>query len=234
MYFCAHFLAALGSSASNMGDRSAKLGKLNDFRRRLPHCTASALSAILADIKANGIPEGSTDRGALRYARDLQNADVTPLGAVLQTVTVFDKDDKEQQLTIAHPMALLWKASSECSSFSIFFLEKLNEHPPSLDNPWSLVVYTDEVTPGNPIATLNKRKFHAIYWSFLEFGINALSREESWFCVVTEYSTAVNAMSAGLSQVMAAVLKCFFSESVNLALTGVLLPFGQPGIRLWA
>ena len=57
-----------------MTDRSAKLLKLNDFRRRLPHCTASALASILADVRKNGIPEGSTSRGAFREARDLQNS----------------------------------------------------------------------------------------------------------------------------------------------------------------
>ena len=215
-----------------MGDRKDKLRKLNDFRRRLPHCTASALSAILADVRKNGIPGG--DRHALRFARDLQNSEQTPFGPVLQTLKVFDKHDGEQQLTIAHPIALLWKASLECNSFMAFFLLKLREHPPSPEQPWHLLFYTDEVTPGNPIATLNKRKFHAMYWSFLEFGVNALSREESWFCVITEYSIHVHPLSAGLSQVVAVVLKCFFSEGVNLALTGVLLLVGNPGIRLWA
>jgi len=160
-----------------MGDRSAKLRKLNDFRRRLPHCTASALSAILADVRETGIPDG--DRNAMRNARDLQNSEPTPFGPVLQTLTVFDNDDEEQKLTIAHPFALLWKASSECDSFITFFRAKLADHPPSLENPWHLLLYTDEVTPGNPLATLNKRKFHALYWSFLEFGVTALSREDS-------------------------------------------------------
>ena len=212
-----------------MGDRSAKLRKLNDFRRRLPHCTASALSAILADVRETGIPDG--DRNAMRHARDLQNSEPTPFGPVLQTLTVFDNDDEEQKLTIAHPFALLWKASSDCDSFMTFFRAKLADHPPSLENPWHLLLYTDEVTPGNPLATLNKRKFHALYWSFLEFGVTALSREECWFCVATEYSIYVTPLSAGLSQVVAAVLQCFFSGGVNLAVTGVLLPFG---VRLWA
>ena len=46
---------------------------------------------------------------------------------------------------------------------------------------------------------MNKRKFHGIYWSFLECGLNALSREEAWFCMATEYSILVNLLSAGLS-----------------------------------
>ena len=148
-----------------MTERSAKLLKLNDFRRRLPHCTASALASILADVRDHGIPEGSMSRGAFREARDLQNSQMTPFGPVLQSVLIFGKDDSEKQLTIAHPIALLWKAASECNSFSTYLHQKLIEHPPSQEMPWSLLLYTDEVTPRNPLATLNSRKFHAIYWS---------------------------------------------------------------------
>ena len=221
--------------SASMADRPAKLKKLNDFRRRLPHVTASALSAILEDLKKNGIPEGNTDRNALREARNLQNSKATKFGAVLQTLDVHDVHGGVEQVAIAHPLALLCVGVEDNDSFGAFLRQKLMQHPPSPEQPWSLLMYTDEVTPGNPLATLNKRKFHAIYWSFLEFGIEALSREESWFTVVTAYSTHVKNVSAGLSQLVAAVLKCFFSDDgANLALGGVLLPFGEDGIRLWA
>ena len=210
-------LAAVLHKCHHMGDRAAKLRKLNAFRRKLPHCSASALGAILKEIKQHGVPEGATSRDAFRDARDLQNHTATPFGAIVQTLAVSDKDDVDQQLTIAHPIALLWVASKECLSFSAFFLEKLKDNPPSLENPWHIVLYTDEVTPGNPLATMNNRKFHAVYWSFMEFGVNALSREEAWFTVATEYSVHVSKLSAGLSQVVAKILKCFFSDGVNLA-----------------
>ena len=149
----------------------------------------------------------------------------TPWGKTLQTISVTDKDDA----------ALLWVASSECSSFSMFFLAKLKETPPSIDKPWRLVAYTDEVTPGNPLAQKNNRKFQAFYWSFLEFGLSALSREEAWFTATTEYSVHVSGLSAGLSQVVGSIFKLFFSEGINLAVTGVLLHFdGHTPVRLWA
>ena len=129
--FCSHF----GSSFIDLGsipmcDRAAKLRKLNDFRRRLPHCTASALSAILSDVRKHGLPECGLDRNRLREARDLQNSEPTPFGPILQTAAVIGKDDVEQQLTIAHPLAMLWVASSDSSSFSEFMQQKLKDHPP--------------------------------------------------------------------------------------------------------
>ena len=218
-------------------DRSAKLRKLNDFRRRLPHCSASALGAVVEDIKKHGLPEGPSHRNYLRLARDQQCKEPTPFGPILQRVTVHAKeDDAELQLAVAHPIAHLWKTVAECKSFNVFFLEKLSQNPPTPEKPWNIVLYTDEVTPGNPLATLNKRRFQAIYWSFLEFGINALSHEEAWFCVCTEFSTLVNKMAAGMSQVVAAILKLFFPvDGTNLATSGMLLPFDGPGhIRLFA
>ena len=81
-----------------MDDRAGKLRKLNDFRRRLPHCSATALASILKDIKANGIPEGGTSRFRFKDTRNLQNAADTPFGKILQIISVIDKDDAEQQL----------------------------------------------------------------------------------------------------------------------------------------
>ena len=96
--------------------------------------------------------------------------------------------------------------------------------------------YTDEVTPGNPLAQKSNRKFQAFYWSFLEFGVSALSREEAWFSTaITEYSVHVSGLSAGLSQVVGSIFKLFFSGGINLAVTGVLLHFdGHTPVRLWA
>ena len=128
-----------------MDDRPAKLRRLDSFRRRLPHCSARALAAILKDVKDNGMPEGGTSRRVFKDARNLQNATQTPWGKILQTISVIDKDDA----------ALLWVASSECSSFSMFFLAKLKETPPSIDKPWRLVAYTDEVTPGTPLGLVS-------------------------------------------------------------------------------
>ena len=214
-------------------DRATKLRKLNAFRRRLPHASASALAAIIADIKRNGIPDG--DRNSMMEARNLICKEWDRYGSVLQSITVFTKEDEETTISIAHPMALLWMATQDCAPFSIFFRAALHTHPPSPEEPWNLVLYSDEVTPGNPLATLNHRKFQAIYWSFLEFGANALCREEAWFCICAEYSGTVNQLSAGLSQLIAALIKVFFDpDGDNFATTGMSLPFDGEDIRLWA
>ena len=72
---------------------------------------STSLGSNSEDIKDNGMSEGGTSRQVLKDARNLQNATQTPWGKILQTISVIDKDDAEQQLTIAHPIALLWVAA---------------------------------------------------------------------------------------------------------------------------
>jgi hypothetical protein len=215
-------------------EREAKLRRLNNFRRALPHVTAAALAAILSAVVRDGVP-GAHDRNQMRYARNLQLEQLTPYGPIIQKVELVLKSGGHSDMFIAHPLASLWSVVDTCSKFKDFFKERLVKHPPSPEKPWSLIIYSDEVTPGNPLATLNKRKFHAVYWSFLEFGVNALCREETWFCITTALSIDVNGVSAGLSQVFSAIIKTFFEPGgFDLGLAGISLPFEPDEVRFFA
>ena len=84
------------------------------------------------------------------------------------------------------------------------------------------------------MAPINSRKFHATYWTFAEFGSNALSREESWFTIVIEFSVAVNNAHAGISQVFKQCVKRFFQpDGFNFATGGIFLEFPDGDVRLW-
>jgi hypothetical protein len=219
-----------------MEDRQCKLRKLDAMRRRMPHMSVSAMSALMREVKKRGLPEVHLGRKVFREARDLETAEVTPLGPLLHPVIVMDKQNEETQIVIGHPLAMLWKAVHVGSQFSKYFQERLNHKPSSSSDPWSLLLYSDEVTPGDPLAAINLRRFHAVYWSFLELGLESLSHEEAWFIALTEYSSDVNKISAGLSQVMSAILKVFFShDGTNIQTTGILLVFSDGSTtRFWA
>jgi hypothetical protein len=219
-------------------ERPAKLARLEKFRRGKPRCSASALDAILHDVATNGLPP-MTDRKSFREARNQVMQSATPYGPILQYITVIDKTDTPQVIPIADPFASLWYFVKECSEenagFKRILKQKLLEKPPTIDQPWNIIMYSDEVTPGNVLSIMNKRRFHAIYWSFMEFGSNALAREEAWFTVLLEFSTWVNLMHAGLSQVFAQCIKQFFQpDGFNFATSGLLLEFPDGDVRLWA
>ena len=217
-----------------MADRPAKLRRLNEFRRKLPHVSASALSAILDTVVAEGVP-ACHSRKDLRQAREMIMADDTPVGPIHHDLRLVDVNGEEMTIPVAHPLALLWKCLAASPAFNAFFYQRLTEKPSTIDDPWSIVLYTDEVTPRNPLAVSNKRKFQSVYWTFMEFLPNALCREEAWMTCVATQSHRINRAAAGLSQVVAAVLKLFFNtDAFNLQVGGMMLQLQGHGVRVWA
>ena len=159
-------------------ERRAKLRRLDEFRRRVPHVSASALAAICQAIDADGMPE-LHDRAAMRAARDQVVASETPYGPVIQTIAL---ERTEHPFEIAHPLAMLWHCFKSFDAWRALMVEKHRQRPSSPERPWSLVLYSDEVTPGALLATQPTRKSQAIYYSFLELGHVALARRGVALC----------------------------------------------------
>eukprot|EP00959_Pyramimonas_sp_CCMP1952_P217578 4550604-Pyramimonas_sp.AAC.1 len=80
--------------------RAAKLRRLNEFRRSKPRCTASALAAILADVRDNGLPE-VIDRNPMRAARDVVTTTVGQYGPIVQSFTCVDAEGEPASMPIA-------------------------------------------------------------------------------------------------------------------------------------
>ena len=123
---------------------------------------------------------------------------------------VVDNTGNPLSIPIANPFALLWMSVIIAAPWAAFLEDRLRSAPPTAESPWSLKLYTDGATPGDPLTPMNKRKFQACYLSFLELEANALSREESWFAVMTELDTVVAEVSASLSQLVACTIRIWF------------------------
>ena len=113
-------------------------------------------------------------------------------------------------IALANPFAMLYAALDKSANMRALFQDRLAVQPCSLERPWSIILYSDEVTPGNPLNTANNRKLQCIYWSFAELGFVALSHEECWFVLVVELSSTVSNIAAGMSQVFGCMLHKFF------------------------
>ena len=133
-------------------------------------------------------------------------------------------------------MAMLWHCWETCDGWSDLLAEKHMENPSSFDRPWSLILYTDEVTPGDVNATAPTRKVQTIYWSFKELGHAILCKEDSWFCaLVLRSSTCRSFVAGGLAQTVGALLKTFFpAVGTNLQHTGMFLSKNGIKLRLFA
>ena len=200
--------------------KAAKLHDLNRFRRKLPHVSQSALSAMLQEAKTNGIPE-LTSRQDIAAARDeLAKCTKTPFGPIHQTVDANTRAGGVKKLALAHPIALLWYLLFTSCSFARYVERLHDEKPSSPDEPWNFILYSDEVTPGNQLKVDNKRKLQVVYGSLMEF-TDALSSEDMWLTIVGKRSSEVKLLDGGMAQVFRIILHMLFVTN-TIATTGAV------------
>ena len=125
----------------------------------------AALSEVLTAVRnAEELPAG-VSRHALKRARQAKASVETPYG---------------------HAAASNQRLQRRVSA------RQIGGRPSFSCKPWGLVFYSDEVTPGNALKANNRRKMQAIYWSFAQFGPDALSHERSWFLLTCVRSKTVD------------------------------------------
>ena len=189
-----------------------KIARLQSLRTRLPYVSQSALTSLLDIASREKLPEVRY-RQEVRDARDLTVRTLTSYGPLHQTIPVLTNSGKYVDVEIAHPFAMLQHVCKVSTSFANLLLGTIASVPNNLSDPWNLIVYTDEVTPGNPLAYKNARKFHAVYFSVLEFGPEILCHEDAWFTLAIVESTKLNEFQGGLAGLYSAVLNVFFNPS---------------------
>ena len=196
--------AVVAERAWAMSDaRPAKLAKLQSLRQRLKQLSQSALAAVLKVAQVEPLPDAASAR-TIRDARDeaVRQADV--YGSLHQTVDVplttqHGGLPANMQLEIAAPQATLREAARQSAALSALIAHAVATAPPSIERPWRIMLYMDEILPGNQLAHKHARKLWTCYWSFIEFGGAALAHEALWDVRYTDnplYSTPMAAAAA--------------------------------------
>ena len=145
-----------------MADKQRKLNELGIFRRRMPHVSQSAMSVMIKELKRVGLPE-LDERADIRAARDIKSTDRTPYGPISTDLEIPTTNGGQQVLNIAHPLALLWTSFNTYDPFFEFVTSRLAAEPCTSDRPWNLIVYCDEVHPGDQLQGKTNRKFQTVY-----------------------------------------------------------------------
>lgn len=212
-------MALLGG---NNPQRNAKLRRLGDMRSRLPFVSQSALAAMckMAKDDPESIPKISQPRN-VRDARDLISCQQTPYGDMLERRVLVLRAGGTVPVMFANPLAMLYVAAKE-RHFADLLRRTAAAVPPSVGSPWDMCVYNDEITPGNVKKSVNERKLAGVYWSFLDFGPHACSKEDNWLVgTVVEYNVC-QTLEGGMAQIVGALLKqCFNAALHHLTLSGV-------------
>ena len=215
------FSSLLNIAVAIMASRSSELDRMNSLRGRLPYMSQSALSSILKIYRDEpDIVPKAVRRADIRDARDAMVRRRTPYGALHQCMDVETIKGGTIKVEYQHPMAMLYTISIDSPWFSNMVERAHNTTPSNHARPWSLIYYNDEVTIGNQLRKRNPRKCEAIYWSLLEFGLDALSDEEAWLEVCVLRSATRKTLRGGISALTAAILGHFFDDDTHNASTG--------------
>jgi len=118
----------------------------------------------------------------------------------------------------------------ESAPFQTLLRQTWEASPSTEASPWHLVVYGDEVVPGNVLRLDNRRKVFCIYVSIREFAGAHLKKETLWFPIAAVRSSQAKRINGGISACVRALLHRFFSHD-QLHCRGVCLDLGIPGSR---
>ena len=190
--------------------RPQKLAKLQHFKASLPFHSQSSLHAM--------IEEFSTPK----HQREARR----------QTIAGCHGDGEPAPFVFSSLLTYLVALFARGGSWAQLLSTVHAQCPSSPSKPWRLIVYLDELVPGNVLGRA-ERKSWAWYTSFLEFG-NHMSSIHSWLTIALARSSKVSKLEAGVSQITASLLRSIFCNPLCFLQTGIILkdPRSSTTIRL--
>ena len=179
-----------------------KAARPSCLQSKLPFISYNALEAMLKLAREEELPTATSAR-SLRRSRNQDVNVVTPYGKLHQEVDVG-----RTKVEVQHPMAMLYHMCRVSKGVS----ELMKPLPNSPASPLRIIIYADEVLPGNPLAVTTERKLWVFYWSVLEFGASVLSHEDIHACVVL-YVAALSCVSFvwGFSMLQHVPVRCMLA-----------------------
>ena len=206
LWHCAAFVCVLMALAS---DALARLG-------RKAYISQSGLATLLTELKAIGGLPAVTSRSSIKRSRDREADRVTRYGNVMQELRI-DVNGDAVAFDYVHPIAFLEYAAGHCDAFSKELEQCVDDDPPSWDSPWDIIVYSDEVTPGDAKKARNHKRLEAVYWSFKQFGQARLSSEHLWFILAAIRSETIrDEVEGGMSTIFKHLLALFHNSATDI------------------
>ena len=161
---------------------ATKAQRTNDLRCRLPYMRQSALAAILREAQRAPLPEVSSRTTIARAEADAVNI-TTPYEPLVKYIRISDS----VEVGVSMPAPLLYHCATASPSVSALLKRTLSDHNPTVAQPLRVIVYLDEIVPGNELAHRNRRKTWGFYWSIMQWGPSVLCDEDtSHVCVFVQ------------------------------------------------
>ena len=117
----------------------------------------NALAELLKELRE--LPElpTQTSRSSIKRARDVKMDISTPLGPLFTKKTLPGNDGEKVEVVIAEPACHLYYLYKSSEAFGTFLKGEMVGKPSSFESPWNIVLYSDEVSPGNSLKPDNRR-----------------------------------------------------------------------------
>ena len=208
----------------------------DDLHAKLALCgTTQGLVHSMAALNDGGflkpeLVEGLNATGTRRRVLRAKTKDCnahTPYGAVVQRMRLPSR--KLPMWEYAHPMALLYHLSRLSAYFGRLMSSLVQ---PGV--PLKLIIYVDEICPGNPLRPDKARKLQSIYWAFADWPQWLLQRTVAWPTFGTLRSSIVDGIRGGMPHLMKLILRIFFAPSGHNFSTGVTIVNGREDILFTA
>ena len=154
----------------------AKAARPASLFSKLPFVSGNALSALLSLAKKEKPPD-AVSRRTLQRVRDTHCQTMTPCGPLHRNIEIEDTSGATMSIEVQDPLAMLYQVCISSMCFSSLIQPLIAGTSPT--RPLGIILYCDEVMPGNPLAVKAERKLWAWYWTIHELGPAALSNEDS-------------------------------------------------------
>ena len=174
-------------------------------------CPKAALAKVLQTLHASGELTSGLGSGTyhavrrqLRVAQEQHAYTNTPYGRVVQSFALPFPGLKKWDY--CHPWAFLYYLSSISEPFAALMAAL------EAKGPLKILLYIDEVVPGNVMRHDKGRTLQAIYWAVSDWPEWMLCRHESWVLFSVVQSEVCSTIEGGVLSLMPYVLKTFWPK----------------------
>ena len=179
----------------------------SDLRGLIAHAnqTKASLADTLTLLKEQGLLKEGVTKRELKRASEHHAKQDTPYGRVVIQVEL--NAASLQYLDVVNPAAILHYLTMISEPFAKMMYECCTP-----GCPLRLVIYADEMNPGNPFRPEKSRTLQCIYWAFADWPAHVLSRTFAWLVLCTIRSKVIEEIDGGMSYICRMVLRIFFQR----------------------
>ena len=198
------------------------------MHRELVQCgTQTGLVQALSALHAKGVLTGAPlSFKARKFAKSLTAAKqahanhVTPYGRVVQQMPLATA--KLPTWEYCDPMALLVYLASVSIAFFDIIADAVES---AAGGVLRMILYIDEICPGNPLRHDKGRTLQAVYWCFAEWPAWLLARTGAWPVFGFLRSSVLKELRGGCGHFVSIILLTFFPEECvrRSLLSGIVL-----------